>query len=504
MRIFKYFFYYIFLLFIISSCDSNKNKTKNVLFIAVDDLRDFTGFLEGHPDARTLNLDSLAAKGIAFSNAHCQAPMCAPSRASLLSGKLPSTTGHYGFQQFKYLDVYDSITTLPKHFRDNGYYTMGTGKIHHAKGGGHGPLAEEWNEYWPSLDQPKFPGEEITNKDEKVVVNGNFHFGPSDQPDSLLAGVQHANWAIDKLQKEYDQPFFLAVGFFRPHLPFIAPREYFDQYEIPEIDTIKLKFDDLNDVPKASLYHIRYKDDYQIRSTKLQQAVLKAYLACVSYTDAQIGRILDALENSSYADNTIIVLWSDHGWHFGEKRTWRKFTLWEESTRVPIIIVTPEMKQGKVCSRSVQLVDIYPTLVELCNLPQPDHQLEGHSLVPLLEDPETEWKWPAITTNGRNSHALTTEKWKYIKYFDGTEELYDKENDPMCWNNLATDQEFDHIKKDLAKYLPEINAPNAPTTTWDKYWDRDYPDLEDVQKVLIEFQRDKNFSLGIGGMEAPD
>ena len=474
-----------------------KLSNPNVLFIAVDDLRDYIGVLGGHPDVMTPNIDRLANRGILFTNAHCQAPICAPSRASLLTGLRPSTTGHYyNSQPFKRQPIYDTIVTLPQHFREHGYTTLGCGKIHHGGGRigkGNGPLVREWDAYFPSLTRAKFP-EEVTM--EKRGGQDNFYWGPSDQTDENLAEVQHANWAIRQLQREHDNPFFLAIGFYRPHLPFVAPRKYFELYDTCVVHPPLIKDDDLQDIPDAGRASIKYEYDHLVRTQQMERSIIHAYLSCVTYVDDQIGRVLDALDTSTYADNTIIVLWSDHGWHFGEKRTWRKNTLWEEATRVPMIIVPEGGKHGQKCHAPVQLLDLYPTLIAQCNLPPPKHRLEGHDLSPLLKDVSAQWDYPAITTNGRDNHALTTKKWHYIRYFDGTEELYDREKDPKNWHNIASDQAYESIKKNLLIYFPRTNAPNLSyyKSSFEKKR-QEYPNIEEKLRLQKAFLDKHQFEL---------
>lgn len=202
-------------------------------------------------------------------------------------------------------------------------------------------------------------------------------------------------------------------------------------------------------------------DHRRVLESKNWEKAVQGYLAAIAFTDAQVGRLLDALDKSPYADNTIIVLWGDHGWHLGEKQHWRKFALWEEATRVPLLISLPGQSTAQECPRPVNLVDLYPTLIELCNLAP--KQLDGVSLVPLLKNPQAEWDQVSLTTHGRNNHAVRSERWRYIRYADGSEELYDHQQDPMEWTNLAGDPQYNEIKDSLAKRLPEINAPDAPT-----------------------------------------
>lgn len=456
-----------------------ENRKPNVLFIAVDDFRDFAGCMQAYPDVKTPNIDRLAAMGVLFANAHCPAPMCAPSRNSLLTGIRPSTSGGYGFQPLRAVPVLAEADTLPRHFMNNGYYVMGTGKIHHDKPG-HGPDASEWHEYWPSIEKSviTYNGEEP----EKTKENYGMCYGIGNIPEEECGDYRHASWAVEQLSREYDRPFFLSLGFYKPHLPLVCPKKYFDLYDPEKIQPVYVKEGDLEDIPDAGRMLSKKMINRYITENKLERDILHAYLACVSYMDAQLGRVLEALEKSPYANNTIIMFWGDNGWHLGEKQTWTKFTLWRESTRVPLIISSPGKTRGRICTKPVGLIDLYSTLKELCGLSDTKQALEGTSLVPLLDNPEMEWNAPVITTYGRDSHCFTTERWKYTRYFDGSEELYDRLYDPFEWNNLAENQSYSLIKEDFKKYIPTVSAPNAPGTTLPHVFSRDYPDLEQWRK----------------------
>ncbi len=463
----------------------------NVLFIAIDDLRNYVGYFpDDHPSVRTPNIDRLSAEGVSFTNAYCQAPMCAASRNSLMTGLLPSTTGAYGFQQRREIPGMD-VATLPEHFRNNGYTTIGTGKLHHGKPSeGHGPDPQEWDEYWPSVERPRIASSGTYAK--KYNPWGNVQWGPTIEGEEVQGDYKHAEWAVKRIQAGIAQPFFLGVGFFHPHLPWKAPQEYFDHYAPSDrLSPVPRKADDLEDVPAAGEFFARYihKGRYGvervIETLDWYDEALQAYLASVELVDKQVGRVLNALEQSPYADNTIVVLWSDHGYLLGEKKTWTKFTLWREADRVPFIIVVPDKLAGKICDAPVQLLDLYPTLVSLAGLPQPEHELEGHDISPLLEDPSASWPYPALTTAGENNHAISTSEWRYIRYFDGSEELYDIKDDPSEWTNLAHDPAYAPIKRKLAQFLPKSNAPNAPGTTLRPFYDRGYWDIEELKAQTL-------------------
>ena len=431
----------------------------NVLFIAIDDMNDWVGCLGGHPDVETPNLDRLADRGVVFTNAFCSAPACNPSRASLLTGILPSTSGVYHNNQ-PWRPALPDAVTLPQHFMAHGYRAVGGGKIFH----GAYPDPPSWHEYFPSQTRNK-PGDPMPpNRPlNGIPETAHFDWGPVDVPDEEMGDWKVADWAIGELGKRHDKPFFLGVGIFRPHLPWYVPQKYFDMYPPDRITLPNVKEDDLDDVPPIGKKIARPGGDHKkvIEYGQWRKAV-SAYLASISFADACVGRVIDALDRSPYADNTVIVLWSDHGWHLGEKLHWRKFALWEEATHNVMMIAAPGVtKPGDRCTRTVTLLDIYPTLVDLCGLSYKS-ELEGRSLLPLLENPNAEWKRPALTTHGRNNHSIRSEKWRYIHYSDGKEELYDREADDLEWFNLAGKPEYAEIKKELSRWLPKVNAPDAP------------------------------------------
>jgi arylsulfatase A-like enzyme len=433
---------------------------KNVLFIAIDDLNDWVNCLGGYPGVKTPNLDRLAARGVLFANAHCNAPLCNPSRASLMTGLRPSSTGIYDNRQPFRLSKAKDAVTLAQYFRTNGYKSMGSGKIYHDSF----PDPPSWDEWFPALDRQKPP--EVKDPelpDGGKGMAGNFQWGPIAQDDSAMSDHKVVEYVAGQLARKHEKPFFLACGIFRPHLPWHVPQKYFDMYPLDKIELPSVKADDLADVPATGVKFARAQGDHKrlTESDKWKHAV-QAYLACITFADVRVGQVLDALDKSAYAKNTVIVLWSDHGWHLGEKLHWRKFTLWEEATHNVFMISAPGVtKPGGRCRRAVSMIDIYPTLVELCGLPA-RKELEGTSLMPLLRNPQAAWDRPAITTYFRNNHAIRTEKWRYIRYSDGGEELYDRDKDPMEWTNLAAKPEMASVKADLGKWLPQINEADAP------------------------------------------
>jgi arylsulfatase A-like enzyme len=437
----------------LSWADKSEVKSRpNVLFIAIDDLNDWVGVLGGHPQALTPNLDKLAKKGMLFSRAYCAAPSCNPSRASMLTGKRPSTSGVYDNGQ-PWRSAMPDAVTLPAYFLQHGYLVLGGGKIFH----GGFPDAKAWNEYFTG--KSKIPTKELPANG----IGGNMEWGPVNVDDDAMPDTQLTDWAIQKLKQKHDKPFFMAVGYVKPHLAWHAPKKYFDMHPLDKVQLPKVDPKDLDDVPAAGIRMAKPESDHKkIVEKGVWKEAVQAYLANTTFMDTQLGRLLEALEKSEHAANTIIVLWSDHGWHHGQKEHWRKFALWEQANRVPLVWVVPGTTQtNQKCQRTVNLMDIYPTLVELCQLPS-KADLEAHSLVPLLRDPQAKWDHPAVMTWGRNNHAVRSERWRYIRYADGSEELYDHDQDPLEWRNLAKDPQWAGIKKELATHFPKVNAPDAP------------------------------------------
>lgn len=432
----------------------------NVLFIAIDDLNDWTGCLGGHPDVKTPRIDELASRGVLFRNAHCNAPLCNASRASLLTGIRPSTSGVYvNPQPWRKSPVLKDAVTLPQHFMAHGYRVMGSGKIFH----GRYPDPPSWHEYWPAKDKNR-PGDP---RPSGRPLNGipktrHFDWGPVDVPDEEMGDWKVTDWVCEQLSKGYDRPFFLGCGIFRPHLPWYVPPKYFEQYPLDEVTLPNVNENDLDDVPKIGRQIARQHDHRAVTEHDQWRAAVRGYLASISFCDTCVGRVIDTLDRSPHADDTIVVLWSDHGWHLGEKLHWRKFALWEEATHNPMAFVVPGLtdRRGR-CDEAVELLDIYPTLTELCGL-QPREELEGISLVPQLEDPAAERERPAVTTFHWNNHSVRDERWRYISYHVGSEELYDHSKDELEWENLAGRPEYRDVKEELARWLPEKNAPSIP------------------------------------------
>lgn len=448
---------FVILLLCVSTTHADK---PNVLFIPIDDMNDWVTHLKGHPQSITPNLDRLAKRGVTFANAYCAVPACNPSRTALLTGLRPSTTGVY-HNSNPWRPVLPQVITLPRHFKDNGYFCAGFGKVYH----GRYADPSDWH-IWghASGDTRKVPKEKHLT-DGGV---GGIRFGPLSNRDEEMIDHLNVTRAIEQIQREHDRPWFIACGLIKPHMAFSVPSKYFDRFPLESIQLPEVLDGDLDDVPPAGVNMARPDGDHAkiLKSGRWKDAV-QAYLATIHFADAQLGRLIDALDDSPDAKNTIICLWSDHGWHLGEKQHWRKFALWEEATKAPMIWVVPGVTTGGgVCSRPVDYMNIYPTLLDVCQLSPPENPrgqiLEGVSMRPLLANPQTQWDRPALTTHGRNHHALRSEHYRYIRYADGGEELYDHRVDPMEFTNLAGDASLANVKQQLEKWFPQENVPEAP------------------------------------------
>ncbi len=425
----------------------SQHRQPNVLFIAVDDINDWIGCLGGNPQARTPNFDRLADMGALFTHAYCAAPACNPSRVALLTGIRPSTSGMYVNSQ-KFRQLLPNAVTLPQHFAQHGYDVRGGGKIFHH--GDRDPASWGYKLKYPfdPVDRgPALPG-----------LPGNYLWKPTKISESEMGDAYVTRWAEQELAKAPQQPTFLAVGFYRPHMPWMVPQEYFDLFPLEQVRRPMFDSTDLNDIPSTGRFFANRRGfHHEIVNLDEWEKAVRGYLACIAFCDTQLGRVLDAFENGPWRDNTIIVLWGDHGMHLGEKEHWTKYALWEQSTRTPLMFVVPGVTSpGQTCDTPVSLLDIYPTLCELCGLDQPS-VLEGTSLVPQLNDPAAPRPQSAVTTFGPNNHAVRSTRWRYIRYADGGEELYDHSNDPHEWKNLAEESKLADVKQKLAAWLPQVN-----------------------------------------------
>ena len=425
--------------YLISGCESDINniseKKPNILLISIDDLNDWIGIMGGNPQIKTPNIDRLASKGMLFTNANCQSPVCNPSRASMMTSLYPSSTGIYFLnpsleRSKKSLES----TVMPMRFLKEGYDVLGAGKLFHNKKENKKYINNYWDgfgEWYGPLSEKKLSG-----FDEKARL---WDWGSLNIRDNETEDGQIANWAVNILSNENKKPFWLAVGFYKPHVPFIAPKKWFDLYPLDSIQLPKIIDGDLDDISEYAksltrFSHVAPNHDWVV-SNNQWKSLVRSYLACVSFVDDQVGKVLDALETNDEVQNTYVVLYSDHGFHLGEKEKWAKRSLWKNSTKVPLIISGPGIPQGKISDLPVQLLDIYPTVIELSGLaPDPIHQ--GHSLVPLLKNSSSEWPYMARTSFGPGNYSIVSKNHRFIQYNDGTEEFYDRINDPNEWYSL--------------------------------------------------------------------
>jgi len=425
----------------------------NVLMICLDDLNDWVGCLGGHPDVKSPHIDRLAASGRNFTNAHCVVPVCSASRVSIMSGVHAVTHGSYelgpAYQRIKRLE---DVPCVQAFFKANGYRTYAGGKVlHHGFGGSLQnaiDVALPGGRGGPRPTPPlNWPG-------------GAWDWGAYPDTDDGMGDYRLAKNAADVLRKEHDKPFFLSVGIFRPHVPMLVPQKWFDLYDREKISLPKAPLEDLDDLSTNFRGRLFVEPIHgEVVKRGAWRGMVHAYLACVSFADMCVGTVLKGLEEGPNRDDTIVVLWSDHGFHLGEKQKWAKRTLWEESTRTPLIVAGPGVKPG-ACREAVSLLDIYPTLVELCELPANRH-LEGISLVPQLEDPGAERTVPVLSSSFYGNHSVRTRDWRYIRYKDGAEELYDHRADPDEFKNLASFPAHAGRKASLVRWLPEDPAPEV-------------------------------------------
>lgn len=424
----------------------------NVLFIAIDDLNDWVGCLGGHPDTKTPNIDRLAKRGMVFVNAACAAPACVPSRSALMTGVQPADSGLYSNpnREFRAFPDLKDLVTLPQYFARHGYHTMGVGKVLH------NPNKADYNElcpivYWRNPEPPNVDCEKPPRTKEEYLE----WWKPVDVKVEEMTDWKMAQWAVERLKRKQDKPFFLACGIFRPHEPWNVPRKYYEKFPLDKIALPKIKKDDRDDLgpnqrkPNATVVQI-------VSDETTWRKGVQAYLASISFADECVGLLLDALDASPYRDNTIVMLWSDHGFHVGEKYHWSKFVLWERSARCVMVCAGPGVPAGTRCTQPANLMDMYPTLVEMCGLPSKPG-LAGASLVPQFRNPSAP-RGPSITANDKG-FTVRTERWRYIWYYDGAEELYDHDQDPNEWDNLANQSQFAEIQKSLKAFVPKTPAP---------------------------------------------
>ena len=489
----------LFVLSHLTGLGQSDSKKPNILFIAVDDLNDWAGFMNGHTGMKihTPNLDRLAASSMIFTNAHTPAPACAPTRAAILTGVHHTRSGAENVfwgdgPKWRDFDALKDVETLEQFYKSQGYKTLGAGKIYHSQAPPWTPTSQvepaNWDFYYPSkyishpyqIRAPKeirYPSEVDNETRPGGEEEGWWTWGPIPVPDEKMADYHVVDWANYQLTLNHDAPFFLAAGVWKPHDPWEVPQKYFDMYPLESIVLPVVKENDLED----AFDHGRRWIQKWVDDNKQWEKVVQSYAASITFADAMLGRLLDGFRNSQYADNTILILWSDHGMHMGEKENIEKFTLWERSTRVPLIISVPGLtKAGTVCKQPVSLMDLYPTLVALTGHQPPNH-LDGRSLLPQIKDPELEtdpvvssymFTWTKDPVIG---HAVRSLHYRYIYYPEiNLEELYDHQTDPNEWDNIAYRKENRKIKlalrDELLKILPDLawNKEPPPGYTIDR------------------------------------
>jgi arylsulfatase A-like enzyme len=533
---------FIIVTIFLSSCSSKKTDNKsslsiskpNVILIVIDDLNDYQGCFGGHPQARTPNIDKLAASGVRFINAQTNIGLCNPSRNSLFTGIYPHQSRNFGLDKKTTQQLFKNNKTIMERFSENGYFVMGSGKLLHSnqlnlwdewgvKVNNYGPFAFDGKNqvghpsvpqpfrsigdidgsYAPLSDMPVFTKDEIMGENPGWVnsrkVGDKFNYTDETNRD-LTPDERHAQWAAKRINEmaaaDESKPFFMGVGFVRPHTPLYAPKRFFDMFPIEDIQLPEIKAGDVEDTHYKDNYAVeRTADDKWYTNTSKGQMYskmltesyggneeeglkhfLQAYLACVAFADEQVGVVLDALNNSKFAENTIVVLTSDHGWQMGEKQYLFKNSPWETSTHIPMVVSAPGVKAGSKIEQPVSLVDIYPTLVDLCELNGDNKKNEngfplgGFSMKNLVHNPSSNtWEGPdgaltAIATDvvdynlDTQTFTYRTKEFRYILYPNRQEELYDLKNDPKEWDNIAANNTYKQNKKELREAVMRIIA----------------------------------------------
>lgn len=475
-----------------ASADDKPNP--DIVFIIVDDLNDWVGCLGGHPDAKSPNMDALAERGMLFRHAYCNSPQCRPSRTSLNHGVYPFKTGTY-FNAKSPGETAIKTPTMQQYFMDSGYRVVSGGKVFHGSPGKHGDAL---------FKKPRDP------KPPKGQDNFNAMRAPNDGfaldvADEEMSDYKVASWAIKQWNTVTDKPLFMSVGFYRPHRPLQVPKPWFDRFPI---DSIRRPaepdgVDDWADMPdfakrlarthahkplhslpaKNGMPGLKGLSDHEyIVADNQWDATIRAYQSSVAFVDHQIGRFLESLNQNPRGRETYVMLVSDHGWHLGEKKHWCKGAIWEQTTHIPFIVCGPGISAGSDCTQPVSLIDVYPSLVDMAGLQTPDW-LNGHSIKPQLADPSAP-RGPTISSYGEANTSIRTERWRYIRYEDGSEELYDHQADPDEWANLANHQQHDETKKRLAKMIPADQHTGIKVQSWyDKFQIEAGPSRDEDPKV---------------------
>ena len=427
----------------------------NVLMICIDDLNDWVGCLEGHPETKTPHIDALANQGRLFTNAHCAVTVCSPSRISIMSGLFASSHGSYELgPAYERIEKLDDVPTMQRWFKDRGYTTMAGGKVLHHDFGGRlkGDI---------DINISKRKGGPRPKKIMNWPGGKAWDWGEFPPTDDEMYDYQLAGKAAEVLSEKQEKPFFLSVGFFRPHVPMFAPPKWFDLFDKETITLPGAPVDDMADVPQNFQYKMGVAPTLsEIKAGGKWNSMVEAYLANTAFVDHCVGTVMEGLNRGPNRDNTLVVLWSDHGFHLGEKQHIAKRTLWEESTRVPLIFAGRGISKGKRCAEPVSLVDIYPTLIEWCGLEE-NELLEGVSLVPQLKKAKTKREVPAVSASYFGNYAVRSREWRYIRYANGAEELYDHRVDPDEQVNLANAPTSAEVKADLYRWISKNPTPEV-------------------------------------------
>ena len=457
------------LFFVLAATFSNalhaKDKRPDLVFIIVDDLNDWLGCLEGHPDAKSPNIDALAESGMLFTQAYCNSPQCRPSRTSLMTGIYPFKTGTYFNARFR-KETAIASPTLQQFFMEHGYRVVSGGKVFHGTPGRHG------DSLFRKPADPRPPkGED--NFNAMAAPNDGYALDVSDKE---MSDYKVAQWATEQWNEVTDKPLLMTVGFFRPHRPLHVPKPWFDGFPISSIKrpAEPVGIDDWDDMPNFARrlarthahkpMHNGLSDHEFIVKNEQWDATIQAYQASIAFVDEQIGRFLDRLQTNPRGRETYVMLVSDHGWHLGEKKHWCKGAIWEQTTHIPFIVRGPGIHAGSKCTQPVSLIDVYPSLVDLASLEIPEW-LNGSSIKPQLKNP-VEPRGPAISSYGEGNTSIRTEHWRYIRYEDGSEELYEHRIDPNEWVNLANQPNHAKTKKRLSQMIPENQHPGLKVQTW--------------------------------------
>ena len=435
----------------------------SILFVNVDDWNDWNEVLEGHSQAITPNIKRLAERGVVFNNAICASPTCLPSRTALFSGIHPARSGNIvndnGIHPWRTY-VPDAVT-LPRHLSNQGWQSIGIAKNFH---GGDKP---EFDHYIPVGKKVK----EI--KGSGINLNSSGRWGVAAVPTTQMPDYIAVSRGIEQINT-VDDPLFLSVGIYRPHVPWVVPQEYFDKYPLEEVQFSERRADDLDDLPERFklLAHLEAKFgkgyNQMLAEKGYDRQFVRAYLACVTFADEQLGRMLDAWDASPHAANGYIVLWSDHGYMLGEKEAWSKMKPWYDSARCNLIIAGPGIQQGAVCNKAVSLQDLYPTLIDLLKLPPPPQKIDGHSLVPLLENPAADWDQPVVMSSeadGIRYDCVLGNDYRMTRLITGETELYKLADDPHEFNNLARNPEYAPVIARLSQHLT-FRYPDIPADGW--------------------------------------